>query len=453
MTNRIWIIPTALLSLACAALLVSRLGGCRDRDLSTKIGARQLYQPAGGAEAAAAGFKPVEDWPRWRGPRGDGVSREAAGDAWPKDGLKRLWVADVGLGFSSPVAVGGRVFVFSLNNGKDALSCFDAVTGALVWTDESDAGWTKDFEGTRATPAVEGDAVYTYGGTGEVACRDLATGKPRWKKSALAANGGAGTPQWGTASTPLVADGKVIVQAGAGADASVAVALDAKTGELVWRSQATGAGSYAHPILIDVEGEKPGNPSKQVAVFAADAVIGMGLADGKTLWREAWNTSYGVNAATPVYRDGHLFVSSAYGMGGMMLKVSAGGAQKLWAKKDLKSKFQGMVLDGDVLYGNSDPGTLYCIAWPGGARRWKADDSALNLGVGGTLVKAAGDKMVLMSEEGVLSLAAVSPDGVRLVSQFQAFDGVRQVWSTPLLYGGRLYAKGAKELVCFELPK
>jgi outer membrane protein assembly factor BamB len=139
-------------------------------------------------------------------------------------------------------------------------------------------------------------------------------------------------------------------------------------------------------------------------------------------------------------------------MGGMMLQLSPTGAKKLWAKKDIKSKFQGLILDGNVLYGNSDPGTLYCISWPDGARRWKADDSALNLGPGGSIVKAAGDKMVLMSEGGMLSLAKVSPEGAGLVSQFQAFDGVTQVWATPLLYGGRLYAKGPKELVCFELP-
>lgn len=439
--NTVWITSSVVLAVACGALLVMRLGGCRGQDLATKIGTRQTYQPT-----TAEAFKPAEDWPAWRGPRGDGISRESAGDKWPADGLRRLWVADVGLGFASPVAVGDRVFVFSLNNGKDTLSCFDAVTGRLVWSDESEAGWTKDFEGTRATPAVAGQSVYTYGGLGEVVCRDVATGKPRWKRNALQATEGSAPPQWGTASSPLVADGKVFLQAGGGGG-SVAVALNAETGDVVWKSQATGSGSYAHPVMADVGG------TKQLVVFAADAVIGMTPADGKTIWREAWNTSYGVNSTTPVYRDGHLYVSSAYGMGGMMLKLSPTGAQKLWAKKDIKSKFQGLVLDGDVLYGNSDPGTLYAIGWPDGARKWKADDSALTLGPGGSIVKAAGDRMVLMSEGGMLSLAKVSPGGVELVSQFEAFDGVTQVWSTPLLHGGRLYAKGPKELVCFELPR
>jgi len=437
--KRIWVIGVTVVLVSISAwLLVGRLGGCRGQDLNTTIASRQVYTPA-----TSDSFQPVEDWPAWRGPRGDGISREPVGDAWPKEGLKRLWVADVGLGFSSPIAVGDRLYLFSLNNGKDNLSCFNANTGELIWSDESAAGWTKSYEGTRATPAVAGDRIYTYGGMGEVICRDTKTGKPVWKKNALDLVGGE-TPQWGTASSPLLYDGKVYVQAGGGA--SIAVALNADTGDLAWKSEATGAGSYAHPLVVDVEG------TKQLIVFAAEAVFGMNPQTGATIWREAWNTSYGVNATTPVYRDGHLYVNSEYGMGGMMLKLSPSGAQKLWAKKDIKNKFQGLILDGNVLYGNSGPGSIICISWPDGERKWKADDSALNLGLGGAIVKAAGDKMVLMNEDGMLSLTRVSPEGIQLISQFQAFDDVRQVWSTPLIYAGRIYAKGPKELVCFDLP-
>src|SRR5947209_6289496 len=84
--------------------------------LNTRIAERVTYDaPAAGAFTAA------EDWPRWRGPRGDGISREALPDAFPAGGPKRLWVADVGIGYASPVAAGGRVYVFTLNNGNEAL--------------------------------------------------------------------------------------------------------------------------------------------------------------------------------------------------------------------------------------------------------------------------------------------------------------------------------------------
>src|SRR5687768_1275547 len=107
----VWISASIVLAAICGVLLLGRFGLWRDRDLTTRIGTRETYQPT-----TADSFKPVEDWPAWRGPRGDGISRENAGESWPAGGLKRLWVADVGLGFSSPIAVVGRLFVFSLNN-------------------------------------------------------------------------------------------------------------------------------------------------------------------------------------------------------------------------------------------------------------------------------------------------------------------------------------------------
>src|SRR3954465_14362906 len=75
------------------------------RTLDTRIAERHL------ADASSAGlaFAPVEEWPRWRGPRGDGVSREALPDAWPAGGPRQVWAADVGIGYASPIAAGGRV--------------------------------------------------------------------------------------------------------------------------------------------------------------------------------------------------------------------------------------------------------------------------------------------------------------------------------------------------------
>ncbi|HEX8914950.1 MAG TPA: hypothetical protein VF796_21535, partial [Humisphaera sp.] len=145
-------VVTVVLVGASAALLVLRAGGCRqrERDLPTPFEAVQLDK------AAAKAFQPVEDWPRWRGPRGDGISREAAGDAWPEAGLKRLWAWKVGIGYASPVAVGGRVYLFSLKDGKDVLACFDARTGEMVWSDGAGSGHNdSDYAGSRATPTVD----------------------------------------------------------------------------------------------------------------------------------------------------------------------------------------------------------------------------------------------------------------------------------------------------------
>jgi len=386
----------------------------------------------------------VEDWPAWRGPRGDGISRETGiVSEFPPGGPPQVWAADVGIGYSSPVAAGGRVYLFSLNERKETLTAFDAATGRIVWSDESPSNWTGSYPGTRATPAIDGDSIYTYGGAGELTRHDLASGQPRWRINVLALTGSSNL-SWGTASSPLVTKDAVYVQSGKGGAVAVAVRKD--DGSVLWKSEAKGVGGYAHPILVDVTG-KP-----HLIVFGGKAVYAMDPATGKTLWQQPWETSYDVNSTTPVYREGHLFVTSEYNHGSMMLRLGTGDfsvAEKLWESKEIQGKFPGMVLDGDALYSNS-AGTLKCMSWPDGKILWSATDPKLRLGIGGSLVRFGGDKLLLMSDRGKLSIARATPAGIALLSQADVLDA-REVWSTPLLYAGRLYAKGDTEFVCFDM--
>src|SRR5437763_16987577 len=107
MDRRIVIAAAAVVAVAAGAL------GWRawqsQKQFDTKVAERMT------SDGSAAATRPAaEDWPQWRGPRGDGVSREMIADAMPAGGPKMLWAADVGLGYSSPVAAGGRVFLFTL---------------------------------------------------------------------------------------------------------------------------------------------------------------------------------------------------------------------------------------------------------------------------------------------------------------------------------------------------
>src|SRR5687767_3601953 len=119
------------------------------RDMNTRIAVRKKADPAAAATLAMA---PAEDWPRWRGPRTDGISRETdLARSWPQGGPARVWEADVGMGYSSPVGVAGKVYLFSLDNRRETLTCFDAATGDIAWSDAAEQGWTGDYPGARAT--------------------------------------------------------------------------------------------------------------------------------------------------------------------------------------------------------------------------------------------------------------------------------------------------------------
>jgi outer membrane protein assembly factor BamB len=396
-----------------------------------------LLTAAGAANAA-------EGWPRWLGPEGNNISTETGLAAqWPEDGPKKVWAAKVGIGFSSPVALDGKIYMFAQEGSSDVLHVFDAESGKVVWTQKYDRGEDPAFPGTRATPTIEGNRIYTHGSAGDLVCRELADGKLVWRTNILKETS-AQKIEWGSASSPLVTDKHIFVQGGQGGDAT-AVAVDKTSGAIVWKSEARGMAGYATPILIEVD---PQSKQQQLIVFGGDAVYGMDPATGKTRWTEPWKTDNDINAATPVYSRSHLLVSSSRNFGAMLINVTPQGAKKEWEKKDVALKFQPPILDGTTLYANSG-GTLKAVNWPDFKVLWTATGRDLNLGAGGSLVKV-GDKLITLSERGKLSLVQASPTGYKLISQAQVFD-YSQVWSSPLVYRGKVYVKGEDELVCFDI--
>jgi outer membrane protein assembly factor BamB len=402
----------------------------------SRVAEKKLYE---GPATLASG---TTDWPRWRGPLGDGISRESnLADSWPEEGPKDLWIADVGIGYASPIAAAGRVYLFSMSDDREALTCFDANSGKIIWNQEGGPGRTSSYPGTRATPTIGGNDIITFGGAGELTCRDLATGSAKWTVNVLRETN-TNALDWGTASTPLVTSDRIYVQTGQGGP--VAVAVNRADGAIVWRSQAINIAGYASPILADVQGQT------QLIIFGGKAAYGMDPQSGKTYWEFPWSTSWDVHATTPVYRDGKLLLTSAYGTGGVMLELSANAPpRELWRSKQVQSRFQGVIVEGDLIYANSEK-TMTCVNWNTGALVWRDDADKLKLGIGGSFVRIPGDRMIALSERGQLALARVTPQGIDVSFSKRLLDGT-EIWATPLVYGGRLYVKGDRELVCYDI--
>jgi outer membrane protein assembly factor BamB len=383
----------------------------------------------------------AEDWPQWRGPRGDGISQETLPPSLPEGGPKKVWTAKVGMGYASPIAVNQTIYMFGAVDNKEQLTALSAADGKVHWQQGYEGTGTKgvDYQGTRATPTFEDGKLYTLGAAGQATCWDAANGgKILWQVNVLTETG-ASNLHWGTASSPLIIGDHVYVQGGDGGP--VAVGIDKKTGKIDWRAEAKGLSGYAHPVVVDVAG------TKQLVVFGGKEAWGIALEGGKTLWQERWKTDWDVNAATPIYRDGYVLFSSGYGHGAMMLKLGPDGAHKEWESKDMASKFQGLILDGDYIYGNS-AGRLKCLHWPDGKLVWTAP-SDVKLNDGGSLVKA-GDEILALSERGKLYLLKVDGAACTKLGEAALFDA-DQVWATPLLYEGKLYAKAGDELTCYDL--
>jgi outer membrane protein assembly factor BamB len=402
----------------------------------------------------------AEDWPKWRGPRGDNISKEEGLlDALPAQGLKEKWKVDIGRSYSSPVVAGGKLFAMAVSaGGDDTLFCLDPDSGKVHWQKSYKGGWSeiRKYAGVRATPMVVGDKVYTYGGKGDLTSWNVADGAKNWQVNVLKETG-ASTHEWGEASNPLLVGDILYVQSGVGPGVPVLVGVDAKSGKIVKKSEAVGGpkpggdegkerfaqgGGYAHPILAEVGGKQ------LLLTFASDSIHAIDPEPMKTAWSHKHVTKYDVNASTPVYHDGHLFITSAYGTGSAMLKVTATGAEQVWADKSIQSRFQGAILDGGHLYLNSE-GTVMCLSWPDCKTKWKEN---LRLAAGGSLIRYGGDKLLALSERGKLSLLRATPEKAEKLGEWQALDA-REAWSTPLLWQKKLYLKGTTELVCYEFGK
>ena len=414
-----------------------------------------------GGSAAIAAAAAAEDWPKWMGPRGDMISKETVASQWPEDGPKQLWSKQVGFGHASPVAQAGKIYVFSLvDRTNEVPSPLDAATGQEVWVQSYDRAKNPggkglnnaDWDGTRATPTIDGDAIYTFGSTGDLTRRSLADGKQAWQVNVVKAVKGENL-EWGTSSSPLVTDKHVFVQAAIGDGVPVAVAIDKASGAVAWQSEARGMAAadgkfpsgagYAHMILADVGG------TQQLIVFGGRAFYGMDPATGKTLWESPWSTQYDVNAATPIYRDGQVLISSEYSTAkGILYDVTPTGLKQVWVSNDIKAKYQPPIVEDGYIYVNSR-GTITCVKWADGKTAWEAKDRDLKLGAGGSFVKA-GDKLISMSERGKLSLSRVTPEGIKMLGQVALIEA-NNVWASPLLYDGKIFAKGGDEIVALDL--
>lgn len=370
----------------------------------------------------------AEDWPRWMGPRGDQISKETDILAKIEQPPKELWSAKVGQGYSSPIAYQGKIYLFSVVNKQDVLHCFDAASGKVLWEQSYDGGYVASYPGTRATPTIEGQSIYTYGGNGDLVCRNLEDGKLVWRINILRETKGK-NQGWGVSGGPALIGDTIYVQGGVGGNAAVAVSLD---GKIKWKSEELGGG-YAYPIMAQI------GDVRQLICFANKALLGINPQDGKTLWKHEWVTDYDVNAVTPVFSDGHLFITSNYKKGALIMKLSATGATKVLETKEVTGHYQPVILDRGHLYVNSD-GTLKCVSFPDGAIKWSSPRTERRLlGPGGTMVRVD-DRLLVLSDRGVLSVVKATPEGMERLSQIKLLEA-NEVWSTPLVYQGRLYVK------------
>lgn len=400
----------------------------------------------------------ASDWPQWRGPERNGISRETGLlKEWPKDGPKLLWqVNDIGDGYSTPSVVGTRIYVMS-NRGMEnefvqALSTKD---GKPIWTTRvgnvGNPEQNPPYPKARSTPTVDGNFIYVLGSDGDLACLEAKKGKILWQKNIRKEFGGQ-PGEWAYAESPLV-DGDVVVVTPGGAQATI-VALNKKTGALIWKSAVPGGdpAGYSSAIVVQAGGKK------QYVQFLSKGIVGVDAKTGQFLWRYAEVAKGPAQYFMPVARDGYVY-GGALGVGGGLVRLKSEGsgiaAEQVYFTRGLPNGLGGAVLVGDYLYGTEIAGgELVAIEFTTGKIMWKEES------IGRVSAAYADGLLYLHCIEGDIALIEATPDGYRQKGRFtppaqpkhkQVGTYPEQAYAYPVISNGRLYIRDLGTLWAYDI--
>lgn len=437
---------------SCLAEQINNINHKRNNSMKHSINHRSLLTVTGAVALALTLVAPARaaDWPQWRGPDRNGISSEKI--AWPAGGPKQLWKASVGQGYSAVTVSEGRAYTMGCIvsapegekkkgpiDGVDTVWCFDAKTGAVIWKYSypyHPVITHGKYPAPYTTPVVGGSLVYALCGDGRLFALDAAKGTVVWTVNYFKDLVGHARPS-GCVSSPLV-DGNLLIVNPGGEGTSV-VALDKASGKVVWKS---GSDRPAHSSLVPFQV----GPTRAVAVLSFHNLTAYGLADGRELWNTKWETMAGQNAADPIIAGDRAFITSGHGMGCALLKFTGDKVETVYTNKQFACEFQSPVLVGECLYGFPGPwagAKLTCLDLATGAVKWTEKE------IQGSVIATADNKLLILSTDGKLILADVSPSGYKELGSASILASPS--WTPPTLANSLVYCRNtAGDLVCLD---
>ena len=318
----------------------------------------------------------AQEWTQWRGPARDGsVSTKNTPAAWPEK-LERTWRVEIGEGYSSPVVSGGRAFVHGRRDPEEIVASINLADGKVVWQQKYQANFKKNqyavnmAKGPNSTPLVVGNRLFTLGVTGVLNAWDAATGKLLWTRD-FSPSIDTSKLFCGTAASPLIVNGKLVVQVGSDIHGGQILALNPATGATDWEWKGLGPG-YASPVVIQVGG------SQQIVTMTQGSIVGVDGKTGKELWSVPFPDEWHENITTPLWTGNHLIVSGTrQGTHAYTLTQSGGKwqATESWKNPEIAMYMSSPVFGDGLVYGHSSKkkGQFFAIDAKTGAMRWATE--------------------------------------------------------------------------------
>lgn len=391
------------------------------------------------------------DWPQILGPNRDGAADSGELPALLPESPRPRWSFPAGQGYAGPAVAADAVYLFDRLEDEERLVKLDRATGEVRWQKRfptSYRGGVDPDAGPRSVPTVHESNVLVLGPGGALRCLDTADGRQRWSHDLRQEFGGK-EGYFGMGSSPLVVGDRVLVNVG-GADGAGVVAFKLSDGEPIWKSAPDDA-SYSSPVLWKVAAEP-------LAVFVTRLNLQvLEPATGRVVFRQAFGArGPTVNAAAPVVVGDHLFLTSSYGVGAMLIRWNGADSSVVWRNDDsLSSQYNTPVLHEGYLYGihgREDVGQaeLRCIEAMTGRVAWSVPDFGV-----AHLIRV-GDRMLILKVDGTLIASPLDPQrfgGEEAGATARVSQHTTR--SLPAFSGGQLFFRdhqgGVGALMCIDL--
>lgn len=420
--------------------------GFRAGGVEVKVGVFRLVIVVLTTMAIGAGA----DWPQFRGPGRDGVSKETGLlRNWPEAGPKVLWTVPVGQGYAGAAVVAGRVYHNDYDEAKGEWSVIarTLADGKELWRYSEAKRIRPNHAITRTVPAVDARFVFSMDPKCVLHALDAKTGKQVWSKD-LVAIYKTRIPPWYNGQNPLLEADRIVIATGGDA---LMVALDKATGKELWRTPNTPGAILSHASVM------PATLAgvKQYLYATLEGIYGVQAKDGRLLWTHS--RKFNVAAApSPLALEGdRVFMTGPYDAGSVMIRVKNNGgtfaAETVWDFKNNEWNSEvhtPVVFQGHMFgVGKKQRGLFTCLDFNGKNVWDSAGKASFELG---SFLFADGMFFVLEGKTGTLRLIEANTSGYKELAKAQVLSGV-DVWGPMALSDGKLILRDLGKMVCLDV--
>ncbi|MEZ6060678.1 MAG: PQQ-binding-like beta-propeller repeat protein [Planctomycetaceae bacterium] len=387
-------------------------------------------------------------WPGWLGPERNGwVSVFEPPEEWPEM-LTKVWQADVGTGYGSPLVSDGRVYQHARQVEDEVVWCFDLATGKVLWRKSYPAPFTigggGEFhgKGPKSSPALSDGRLFTMSITGVLTAWDADSGARLWQSN-YGSRFKSSQPYWGVSTSPIVDGDHIIAHFGTD-DEGALTALDVQTGQEAWSLAGDGA-SYSSPLLAEIDGVK------QVVEWNHRALVGVDRSTGRRLWEYPFpHEGSNQNMPTPALDDGRVLLSGENrGFHSLQPQLRDGSwtVTKNWNNNDVALDMSSAVMNGGLLYGFSHYGSgrLFCLDPKSGEVLWQSPG---RVGSNVMFLSIPGHVVALV-DNGELQVIRATGERFQNVATYRVSE--TPTWAPPVLLPTQVLVKDLQTLTLWSL--